>query len=379
MIIQSKRIWINGRFSEAQLEIEEGIITRILEYGRKRTDKDYGNLRIVPGFIDIHTHGAYGFETNSADEEGLRRWLRGVPKEGVTSILPATVTDQEAVLLPALRNIRKVVETGYEGADILGIHLEGPYISKAYAGGQPNTHIAKPDIAQFDRLQKEAGNRIKIITMATEEDPDFALTRYCHKQGIVVSIGHSAADFRQCELALANGATSMTHVFNALTPIHHRKLGGSGAALRYQDVYGEIICDGNHVSVDTLQYFFRLKGSCRGIMITDSLALKGLPVGTCAKSGSYDVKLHADGSARIKGTQAFAGSTLRMIDGLKLLVEKAMVPFETALNSCTINPARLLREDNHLGRLMVNYDADLVVLHDDYTIAMTYIKGMEAF
>ena len=114
-------------------------------------------------------------------------------------------------------------------------------------------------------------------------------------------------------------------------------------------------------------------------MITDSLALKGLPAGTCAKSGSYDVKLHADGSARIKGTQAFAGSTLRMIDGLKLLVEKAMVPFETALNSCTINPARLLREDNHLGRLMVNYDADLVVLHDDYTIAMTYIKGMEAF
>ena len=378
MILQSERIWINGRFSKAQLNIEKGKIVNVFEYGTFKPDHDYGNMRIIPGLIDIHTHGAYGFDTNSANEEGLRNWINSIPEEGVTGILPSTITDQPSVLIKALQNIRNVVEKGYEGAEILGIHLEGPYISEAYHGGQPNSYIAKPSILQFEEYQKEAGNLIKIITMAPEEDKDFKFTSYCHKNGIIVSAGHTASNFKQMEMALANGVQSMTHVFNALTPIHHRELGGSGAALRYQQVYGEIICDGNHVSVDTLNYYFKLKGPDHGIMITDSLALKGLPVGTCIHSGANMVELFSDGSARIKGTTAFAGSTLRMIDGLKILVEKAMVPFETALNSCTLNPARLLRIDNYKGRIMVNYDADIVVIDDSYNIIMTYVKGKEA-
>ena len=137
MIIQSKKVWVLGNWLEAQIEIEEGKIKAILPYDAKKADKDYGEKRIVPGFIDIHTHGAYGFDTNDAEEEGLRNWMKNIPQEGVTGILPTTITQSEEVLTKAVANVAKVVEEGYEGAEILGIHFEGPYLDMKYKGAQP--------------------------------------------------------------------------------------------------------------------------------------------------------------------------------------------------------------------------------------------------
>ena len=130
MIIQSKRVWVLGQWLEAQVEVEEGKIKEILPYGSRPADKDYGDKRVVPGFIDIHTHGAYGFDTNDAEEEGLRNWMKNIPEEGVTGILPTTITQSEEVLTKAVANVAKVVEEGYEGAEILGIHFEGPYLDQ---------------------------------------------------------------------------------------------------------------------------------------------------------------------------------------------------------------------------------------------------------
>ena len=132
MIIQSKRVWVLGQWLEAQVEVEEGKIKEILPYGSRPADKDYGDKRVVPGFIDIHTHGAYGFDTNDAEEEGLRNWMKNIPEEGVTGILPTTITQSEEVLTKAVANVAKVVEEGYEGAEILGIHFEGPYLDQVY-------------------------------------------------------------------------------------------------------------------------------------------------------------------------------------------------------------------------------------------------------
>ena len=132
MIIQSSRVWIAGQFMPAQLEVKDGVIARIYQYGEKPADEDYGDKRIVPGFIDIHTHGAYGFDTNDAEPEGLRNWMKRIPEEGVTSILPTTVTQMPDVLTAAVANVAKVIEEGYEGAEILGIHFEGPYLDMEY-------------------------------------------------------------------------------------------------------------------------------------------------------------------------------------------------------------------------------------------------------
>lgn len=375
MTIQSKRVWLGGQFLPAQLEMKDGKILSVHPYGTKTVDKDYGENRIIPGFIDIHTHGAYGYDTNDAEPEGLRSWMRKITEEGVTAILPTTVTQMPDVLEKAVTNVAAVVDEGYEGAEILGIHFEGPYLDMDFKGAQPPEAIASPTIEQFQMYQKAAKGLIKYITMAPEHDPDFALTRYCKDTGVVVSMGHSSATYDQAMMGIANGATSMTHVYNGMTPYHHRNPGMVGTAFRVRDVYGEIICDGCHSHVAALNNFFTAKGRDFGIMISDSLRPKHCHAGGEYELGGHPIEISENGLAYLKGTKTIAGSTLSMNHGLKILVEDAMIPFDTALNSCTINPARCLRVDDRKGKLVAGYDADAVVLDENYDVVQTYCRG----
>lgn len=376
MIIQSKKVWIADQFMPAQLELEDGIIKEIYPYNEKEVTKDYGDLRILPGFIDIHCHGAYGFDTNDADPEGLRKWAKGIVDEGVTSFLATTLTQSEEVLTNAVSNVAKVVEEGYEGAEILGIHFEGPYLNKAHKGAQPEEYCVKPNIEQFKRYQKAAHGLIKYITMAVENDEDYALTKYCSQNNVVVSIGHSNATYEQAVQAYAHGARSMTHVYNAMTPFTHRANGLVGGALRIRNMYGEIICDGNHSTLAALNNFFTSKGPDYSIMITDSLMCKGFPVGTKFDFGGQEVIIYPDGSAHLVEAGNLAGSTLNVNKGLKILIEDALVPVNYAINACTSNPARCLHVDDRKGTIGVGYDADLVVLDKDYEVVQTYCKGV---
>ncbi len=376
MIIQSKKVWIADQFTPAQLELEDGIIKEIYPYNEKEVTKDYGNLRILPGFIDIHCHGAYGFDTNDANPEGLRKWAKGIVDEGVTSFLATTLTQSEEVLTNAVSNVAKVVEEGYEGAEILGIHFEGPYLNKAHKGAQPEEYCIKPNIEQFKRYQKAAHGLIKYITMAVENDEDYALTKYCSQNNVVVSIGHSNATYEQAVQAYAHGARSMTHVYNAMTPFTHRANGLVGGALRIRNMYGEIICDGNHSTLAALNNFFTSKGPDYSIMITDSLMCKGFPVGTKFDFGGQEVVIYPDGSAHLVEAGNLAGSTLNVNKGLKILIEDALVPVNYAINACTSNPARCLHVDDRKGTIGVGYDADLVVLDRDYEVVQTYCKGI---
>ena len=376
MIIQSKKVWIADQFTPAQLELEDGIIKEIYPYNEKEVTKDYGDLRILPGFIDIHCHGAYGFDTNDANPEGLRKWAKGIVDEGVTSFLATTLTQSEEVLTNAVSNVAKVVEEGYEGAEILGIHFEGPYLNKAHKGAQPEEYCVKPNIEQFKRYQKAAHGLIKYITMAVENDEDFTLTKYCSQNNVVVSIGHSNATYEQAVQAYAHGARSMTHVYNAMTPFTHRANGLVGGALRIRNMYGEIICDGNHSTLAALNNFFTSKGPDYSIMITDSLMCKGFPVGTKFDFGGQEVVIYPDGSAHLVEAGNLAGSTLNVNKGLKILIEDALVPVNYAINACTSNPARCLHVDDRKGTIGVGHDADLVVLDRDYEVVQTYCKGI---
>lgn len=376
MIIQSKKVWIADQFTPAQLELEDGIIKEIYPYNEKEVTKDYGDLRILPGFIDIHCHGAYGFDTNDANPEGLRKWAKGIVDEGVTSFLATTLTQSEEVLTNAVSNVAKVVEEGYEGAEILGIHFEGPYLNKAHKGAQPEEYCVKPNIEQFKRYQKAAHGLIKYITMAVENDEDYSLTKYCSQNNVVVSIGHSNATYEQAVQAYAHGARSMTHVYNAMTPFTHRANGLVGGALRIRNMYGEIICDGNHSTLAALNNFFTSKGPDYSIMITDSLMCKGFPVGTKFDFGGQEVVIYPDGSAHLVEAGNLAGSTLNVNKGLKILIEDALVPVNYAINACTSNPARCLHVDDRKGTIGVGYDADLVVLDRDYEVVQTYCKGI---
>lgn len=375
MIIQSKRVWAANNYNALQVEIVDGIIKGIYPYNSKPVDIDYQNDRILPGFIDVHTHGAYGFDTNDGDASGLRNWTKNLPiDEGVTAFLPTTITQSEEVLTHAVANVKNVVDEGYEGAEILGIHFEGPYLDMKYKGAQPPQFILNSDVEQFKRYQNAAGGLIKYITLAPEHDKDLALTKYCASTGVVVSLGHSASSYETAVLATVNGARSMTHVYNGMTAYGHRELGLVGAAFRIRDTYGEMICDGHHSTVDALNNYFRIKGEDYSVMISDSLRPKGLPSGEYT-SGGESITVDEDGLAKLTGTNTIAGSTLRINRGLQVLIEKALVDVATAINSCTINPARLLRVDDRKGKISVGYDGDVTVLNDNYDVVQTYVKG----
>lgn len=375
MIIHSKKVWIADQFIPAVVEMDGGKIVSIAPYGSKTPDVDYGSKRIVPGFIDVHCHGAYEFDTNDAHEEGLRFWAKNIVSEGVTAFLATTITQSVEVLTDAVANVAKVMEDGYEGAEILGIHFEGPYLDMKYKGAQPEQFIAPPTVEQFKKYQEAAKGNIRYITMATEADPDFALTRYLADTGVVVSIGHSAATYEQACMAFANGAKCMTHVYNGMTPFNHRANGLVGAAFRLRTMYGEVICDGNHSTPAALNLFFTSKGPDYAIMVSDALMAKGTPVGSKFLFGGNEIEIYPDGSAHLTSTGGLAGSTLKLNDGLRILVEDALVPFSYAINSCTLNPANCLGIADRKGSIQVGKDADIVVLDDDYSVIQTYCMG----
>ena len=377
MIIQSEKVWTANGFHPLQLEIKDGKIEAIWPHGSKPVDKDYGSLRLLPGFIDVHTHGAYGFDTNDGEAEGLREWAKRLPvDEGVTSFLPTTITQSEEVLTKAVRNVAEVMKEGYEGANILGIHFEGPYLDMKYKGAQPPEYILDADLEQFKRYQKAAEGNIRYITIAPEHDRDLAMIRYLSTHGVVCSMGHSAATYEQAVLGVANGAMTMTHVYNGMTPYNHRQLGLVGGAFRIRDIYGEIICDGYHSCPDALNNFFTIKGADHAVMISDSLRCKGLPQGQYT-SGGADITLTPEGTAVLTGTTTLAGSTLKINRGLQVLIEKALVPVASAINSCTLNPAKVLGVDDHKGRIVAGYDADMVILDEQYNVVQCYVCGKE--
>lgn len=381
MILQSRRVWVLNIWMEAQIEVSEesGKIVGILPYGAETADLDFGDQRIVPGFIDVHTHGAYEFDTNDAEPEGLRNWTKKIVGEGVTGLLPTTITQSEEVLTKALKNVAQVVREGYEGARILGIHFEGPYLDQTYKGAQPEQFCVTPDLEQFKRYLAASEGLIRIVTLACEHDEGFKLTKFLSENGIVPSLGHSSATFEQASMAFANGAGSITHTYNGMTGYHHREPGIVGAAFRFRNVFSEVICDGKHSTPEALNVFFHEKGPDYCVMITDSLKVKGLPAGTKTLFGGNPIELQEDGSARLIHGGNLAGSTLKMNEGLRILVEKAGVPWQAAINAATINPAKLCGWDRTKGSIRTGKDADLVVLRDDYSVDATFVLGKRVF
>lgn len=377
MIIQSKQVWIGTVFFPCQIEIENELIKAVYAYDEKPVDKDYGNDKIIPGMIDIHIHGGYGVDTNDADEQQLKHLQEELVKEGLTGFLPTTITQTEEVLTRALKNVARVYDNPAKGTEILGIHFEGPYLDMEFKGAQPPECIVKPDVEQFKRFQHAANGLIKLITMACEHDENYELTHYLSTHGVAVSQGHSSVTFEQALLAIANGAQSMTHVFNGMSRFTHRQLNLMGTALRARDVFGEIIVDGNHSDFNAVNILMNSKGPDYNILITDALLGKGEPIGSRYLFGKHPIEIQPNGSAILLDhpLKSLAGSTLRTNEGLKNIIEKVGMNWEYAIKAASTNPARLLRIDDQYGHIRSGYKASLTILKDDYSVSATYVKG----
>lgn len=376
MILQSTRVYLNGSFQKAQIVIVEHKITDIHPYGMFKPDLDVADLMILPGFIDTHTHGYQGMNANKADTEGLIRWTKALPAEGVTSFLVTTSTAPVEELKVSLALALNLMKHQTEGARILGFHLEGPFLSIKHIGAQRPDWVQKPSVEIYKQFEEAAGHQIKLMSLAIENDDQLALTKYAHSKGVVLSVGHSGANIDLIRQAIPFGVQSFCHTFNGMSGLHHRDIGTAGAALRLEDLYAELIGDGVHVAADVAHILAKAKGKDKLILVTDSVQVKGLPIGVHT---FYDRRVTVDetGCAHLDDGR-LAGSSNRMNAMMKTCVQDAQIDLTTVINAATVNPATLLGF-THKGRIQSGCDADLVICDDDFNIKQTYILGRRVY
>ena len=365
MIIQSKNVWLNEELKPAQIEVVDGIIQAVYSYNEKKADIDYGELWILPGFIDIHTHGWNKADTNRPVLEDIRKWQKHMPNEGVTSFLVTTSTQSYENNIKALPLLKAAIEHQNEGAEIMGINIEGNYIDMKRRGAQNKDYIVKPDADELLEYHALSGNHILTVTCAVEHDEDYAFTKKVSEAGIRVSIGHSDALFGDCKGAMEAGASGITHCGNGMRPFHHREPGVFGAALNLNELYAEVIGDGIHVHFETAHLIGAMKGKDKLILVTDSAEQKDDP--------DY-AKYNTIGAFRLEDGTLF-GSALYVNKGVDNLHRKAHLPLVTCINAATINPARYLGFDDRKGTLEAGKDADIVVCNEHIELTQVYCKG----
>ena len=332
---------------------------------------DASGLLLTPGFIDIHVHGAMGYETMDADLDALLEMSKFYANHGVTSFVPTTWAVPMETLLPVLQNIKRGKETIHKGANILGAHIESSFICKAKAGAQnpdfifPATHEMAQNIIEQDI--------VKIVTLAPEIPENLAVIPQFTQAGITVSAGHTCAKYDDMLAGVKQGISSCTHTFNAMVGIHHREPGGAGAALTIDDLYAEIIADNIHLHPAILKLAATVKPENRLLLVTDAIRGTGLPDGEYPIDS--DRKLYiSNGIARLESGN-LAGSTLTMENALKNMVKASGKPLHQILPAVTRNPAALLGVDKHKGYLKPGYDADMVLLSPDLKVQTTIIAG----
>ena len=328
---------------------------------------DCTGLKILPGFIDIHIHGTNGADTCDAKEESLQIMSENLPRHGVTSFCPTTMTLSGEELKEIFRKI-SLVKGKEKGAYIHGINMEGPYISLAKKGAQKAEYVRKPDIDEFKKLNDICN--VSLVDIAPEEDFDNAFSKEASKI-CTVSAAHTSADSIHARKGFENGITHATHLFNAMTGISARVPGVAGAVFDSDSVRAEIICDGFHVAPETLRMAFKLLGEDRTIVISDSMKAADCPDGEYSLGGQ--TVYVRDGKALLEdGT--IAASTSNIFDEFKNLLSFG-IPFKHAVKSCTINPARAIGKDKVTGSIEKGKNADLLIIDENMEIKGVYIKG----
>ena len=353
------------------LFVEEGAMT---DPQNGATFIDLTGKILAPGLIDVHVHGMMGIDTNQASVEDFRRLSAEAVKHGVTSLVPTTVACSAAELSTVLQNLHDVQERGLPGARLLGAHLESNFISPQYKGAQPPQHIISPNDANAWAIRKlidDYADEICIITVAPEVPGVMEIIPWLVERKIVVSLGHSAATYEEAMAAIDAGATQVTHLFNAMSPLHHRNPGLIGAALERDEVFTEIVCDGVHVHPSVLTTVFRAKSADRVMCVSDGLQGAGMQEGEFYLGGQHVTV--RDGVAWLdSGT--IAGSITTMSGIVRLLVEGHGWDLHEALLMTSTTQATSLGFTT-LGHIAPQAHADLVVFDQELQVAMTFVGG----
>jgi len=334
------------------------------------------HVHIVPGFIDIHIHGVGGADVMDGSKDAIQTMQRLLPGEGTTSFLATTITQSNKEKIQALESVKASMKENQVGAEILGVHLEGPFISGKRAGAQPIEHIKKANVVTFNNFQQASGGAIKLVTMAPEEDINGELVSTLKQQNVIASIGHSDATYEQLLQGIKWGMTHVTHLFNGMRGVHHRDIGVAGGALLHEELMTELIVDGIHVSPPMVKLTYKTKGKDNIILITDAMRAKGLQEGV-SSLGGQKVNVSKDRATLEDGT--LAGSILKMNDAVKNMIQFTECSFSDAIQMATLNPAKQLGIDDRKGSLNDGKDADFCVLTENFDVVQTYVMGQKVF
>ena len=328
---------------------------------------------IVAGFIDQHVHGAGGADAMDGTTQALSTIANALASEGTTGFLATTMTQSPENILGAMKAVKEYMQSDVEsGAQVLGIHLEGPFISTKHIGAQPLEYVATPDVDVFDNYNNASGNAIKIVSLAPETQGADELIKHMSAKGVVASAGHTDAGYEDIKKAMESGLKNITHTYNAQKALHHREIGTVGSAMLFDQLNAEAICDTIHLSIPAIKLLIKNKPHDKFTLITDSMRAKHLADGI-SELGGQEV-IVKNGEARLKNG-ALAGSILKMNDAIKNLVLKCDVPFTDAVDFATVNPAKNLNLFDKMGSIEVGKYANFAVLDGEFNVITTIRSG----
>ena len=369
-------VYTDRRFQPLTVAAEEGRL-RLLPPGPAPEGGrvfDAAGKKVVPGFIDIHTHGAVGADVNGASAADLEKIARFFAGNGTTAFLASVLTDTQEQTRWCIQQYKDHRRSGSAGAELLGLHLEGPFLASAYKGAMPEHLLRTGDLALLRSYQDLAEGGIRYLTVSPEVEGVLELLPALKELGITAAIGHSGADYETAMAAIDAGAAAATHTFNAMALLHQHRPAILGAVLE-SDVYCEAICDGRHLHPGIVRLLLRTKGTDRVVALTDSSMAAGLP------DGSYHLGVNqvvvVDGDAKLASDGTRAGSTLTQDRALQNLLTFTGRPLEELLPLLTENPARLIGVFDRKGSIAPGKDADLVVLDRENRVDAVFLRGRQ--